>query len=67
MSISIKENDTPKLKVCEMLCDTKLQTKFGLNLKELLAEFDEISIGHIATGKDKNGEEFLSIYYLVHI
>ena len=49
------------------LCDTKLQTKFGLNLKELLAEFDEISIGHIATGKDKNGEEFLSIYYLVHI
>lgn len=48
------------------LCDAEMDLKFGRNLKEMLAEFNTISIGHIATGKDKNREDFLTIYYIMH-
>jgi hypothetical protein len=48
------------------LCDSEMNSKFGINLEESLAEFNLVSIGHVSTGKDKNGEDFLTIYYLVH-
>jgi hypothetical protein len=48
------------------LCDSEMNIKFGRNLEESLAEFNLVSIGHVATGKDKYGEDFLTIYYVVH-
>lgn len=48
------------------LVDPEMNSKFGRNVEESLAEFNQISIGHVATGKDKNGEDFLTIYYVVH-
>ena len=42
-----------------------MDTRFKLNLQEVLAEFNGVSISHVATGKDKNGEDFLTIYYII--
>lgn len=47
------------------LCDSAMDIRYKLNLAEVLAEFNDVSIGHIATGKDKNREDFLTIYYSI--
>jgi hypothetical protein len=48
------------------LCDSEMDMKYKRNLLETLAEFNSVPIGHIATGKDRNGENFFTIYYLVN-
>lgn len=47
------------------VCDSAMDTRYKLNLTEVLVEFNDVSIGHIATGRDKNGEDFLTIYYSI--
>jgi len=49
------------------LFDLEMESKFKRNLAESLSEFNSVSIGHVATGKDKNGENFLTIYYIAHV
>ena len=49
------------------LYDPSMDVKYKRNLLESLSEFTSLPIGHIATGRDKNGENFLTIYYIVHI
>lgn len=47
-------------------CCSDIDLEFKINSKELLAEFDEYPIIHVATGKDKNDKNFITAYYLIN-
>ena len=61
MSISIKENDKPKLKVCEMLCDTKLHSKLD---KYDLTSFLNNHSTTLMIGRPRSGKTSLLYSFL---
>lgn len=61
MSISVKENAKPKLKVCEMVCDTKLHPKLD---KYDLTSFLNNHSTTLMIGKPKSGKTSLLYSFL---
>ena len=59
--ISIKENDKPKLKVCEMICDVKLHAKLD---KYELTQFLNNHSTTLMIGKPKSGKTSLLYSFL---
>ena len=59
--ISIKENDKPKLKVCEMICDVKLHAKLD---KYELTQFLNNHSTTLMNGKPKSGKTSLLYSFL---
>ena len=59
--ISIKENDKPKLKVCEMICDVKLHAKLD---KYELTQFLKNHSTTLMIGKPKSGKTSLLYSFL---
>ena len=59
--ISIKENDKPKLKVCEMICDVKLHAKLD---KYELTQFLNNHPTTLMIGKPKSGKTSLLYSFL---
>ena len=62
MSITIKENDAPKLKKCVMLCDAKLHPK--LDNYELTSFLNNHSTT-LFIGKPRSGKTSLLYSFLV--
>lgn len=42
-----------------------LVNKFKINYNTISSSFANLSIGHVAGGKNKNGDEFLTLYFVV--
>jgi len=61
MSISVKENAKPKLKVCEMVCDTCLHSKLD---KYDLTQFLNNHSTTLMIGKQKSGKTSLLYSFL---
>ena len=61
MSISVKENAKPKLKVCEMVCDTKLHPELD---KYDLTSFLNNHSTALMIGKPKSGKTSLLYSFL---
>lgn len=55
--------DTNKIFVRDF-SSKEIMEKFKVNF-DALKEFSNLSIGHISGGKDKNGEDFLTLYFVV--
>lgn len=72
--MEVKDNETKRFSYdirfdvnkifIEDFSSKEIMEKFKINF-DALKDFSKLSIGHVSGGKDKNGEDFLTLYFVV--